>query len=52
MIKSPTSNIADLTNFVKVNHPYEVCEVISLPIADGNPDYLKFLHDATTGKMH
>uniref|UniRef100_A0A674BI21 Protein CutA homolog n=1 Tax=Salmo trutta TaxID=8032 RepID=A0A674BI21_SALTR len=28
------------------NHPYEVAEVISLPIEQGNPPYLKWLGDA------
>uniref|UniRef100_A0A6I8Q688 CutA divalent cation tolerance homolog n=1 Tax=Xenopus tropicalis TaxID=8364 RepID=A0A6I8Q688_XENTR len=26
-------------------HPYEVCEVISLPIEQGNPPYLKWVGD-------
>lgn len=27
------------------NHPYEVAEVISLPIEQGNPPYLKWIGD-------
>lgn len=27
------------------NHPYEVAEVISLPIDQGNPPYLKWIGD-------
>lgn len=27
------------------NHPYEVVEVISLPIDQGNPPYLKWIGD-------
>ncbi|XP_003743980.1 uncharacterized protein LOC100904369 [Galendromus occidentalis] len=52
MIKSPTKSVRDLTEFVKANHPYEVCEVISLPIETGNKEYLQFLHDATVGNKH
>lgn len=43
MIKTRTNQIERLTEFVKSNHPYEVCEVISLPIEAGNPAYLKWL---------
>ncbi|CAF4813522.1 unnamed protein product [Pieris macdunnoughi] len=37
MIKTRTSLVDQLTDFVRSNHPYEVCEVISLPIKNGNP---------------
>ncbi|XP_022700880.1 divalent-cation tolerance protein CutA-like isoform X2 [Varroa jacobsoni] len=52
MIKSPSASLANLTTFVKSLHPYEVCEIISLPIQQGNPDYLQFLMDATAGGKH
>lgn len=52
MVKSPTSSLKALTAFVKNHHPYEVCEVISIPIQEGNPEYLQFLHDATLGGKH
>lgn len=32
MIKTRTSRIEQLTNTVKANHPYEVCEVIAVPV--------------------
>ena len=43
MIKTRTSRLDELTSFVKVNHPYEVCEVITTPIASGNPQYLEWI---------
>lgn len=43
MIKTRTSRVDELTKFVRENHSYEVCEVISLPIEKGNPPYLKWL---------
>ncbi|XP_053328601.1 protein CutA isoform X2 [Spea bombifrons] len=43
MIKTRTSKVAALTEYVRSVHPYEVCEVISLPIEQGNPPYLKWL---------
>lgn len=46
MIKTRTSLIDKLTEYVRSNHPYEVCEVISLPIQNGNPPYLKWIGDA------
>ncbi|RVE45826.1 hypothetical protein evm_009507 [Chilo suppressalis] len=43
MIKTRTSQVDKLTEYVRSNHPYEVCEVISLPIKNGNPPYLKWI---------
>lgn len=45
MIKTKTCKVDELTNFVKANHPYTVCEVISLPIQNGNEAYLKWIND-------
>lgn len=43
MIKTRSSKIPSLAEFVRSNHPYEVAEVISLPIEQGNPPYLKWI---------
>lgn len=43
MIKTRSSKISSLAEFVRGNHPYEVAEVISLPIEQGNPPYLKWI---------
>lgn len=45
IIKTKTSKINELTSYIKSNHPYTVCEVISLPIENGNMDYLKWISD-------
>lgn len=45
MIKTRTSKIESLVNYVKANHPYSVCEVISVPITNGNAAYLKWISD-------
>lgn len=45
MIKTRSSKVPDLTQYVRANHPYEVAEVISLPIDQGNPPYLKWIRD-------
>ncbi|VVC30805.1 Divalent ion tolerance protein, CutA,Nitrogen regulatory protein PII/ATP phosphoribosyltransferase, C- [Cinara cedri] len=46
MIKTRTSRIEELTNFVKVHHPYEVCEVISTKIENGNIPYLNWISES------
>lgn len=45
MIKTRTEKVDTLTKYVKENHPYTVCEVISLPIQNGNSDYLKWISE-------
>ncbi|XP_035252888.1 protein CutA homolog isoform X1 [Anguilla anguilla] len=43
MIKTRSSKVPALAEYVRSKHPYEVAEVISLPIDQGNPPYLKWL---------
>lgn len=43
MIKTRTSKVSDVAKFVRENHPYEVAEVISSPIQNGNPPYLDWI---------
>lgn len=33
MIKSRFSRVEELTSFIRSNHPYEVCEVITMPVS-------------------
>lgn len=47
MIKTRTSLINELSNFVKANHPYEVPEVISLPVENGHLPYLDWVRATT-----
>lgn len=51
MIKTRTSRIDELTDYVKKNHPYTVCEVISLPITNGNDAYLKWVGDIVPSRQ-
>ncbi|XP_025408929.1 protein CutA homolog [Sipha flava] len=46
IIKTRTSRVDDLTNYVKSNHPYEVCEVISTKIDNGNIPYLNWISES------
>nr|XP_043884405.1 protein CutA homolog [Solea senegalensis] len=43
MIKTRSSKVSALAEYVRSKHPYEVAEVISLPIEQGNPPYLKWV---------
>ncbi|XP_067403058.1 protein CutA isoform X3 [Emydura macquarii macquarii] len=43
MIKTRSSRIPALTDFVRSVHPYEVAEVIALPIQQGNAPYLQWV---------
>uniref|UniRef100_A0A914V8A5 G-protein coupled receptors family 1 profile domain-containing protein n=1 Tax=Plectus sambesii TaxID=2011161 RepID=A0A914V8A5_9BILA len=43
VIKTRSSRVDDVAAYVRANHPYDVPEVISMPIENGNPAYLKWL---------
>lgn len=44
LIKSKQSLYEQLEQAIKKNHPYDVPEILSLPVMDGNADYLDWLH--------
>ncbi|XP_023222905.1 protein CutA homolog isoform X1 [Centruroides sculpturatus] len=50
MIKTRSSRLEELTTYVRENHPYEVCEVISVPIQQGNLPYLQWIGDIVPEK--
>eukprot|EP00057_Strongylocentrotus_purpuratus_P030349 XP_781412.1 PREDICTED: protein CutA homolog [Strongylocentrotus purpuratus] len=43
MIKTKRTKVDELSEFVRKNHPYDVAEVISLPIENGNLPYLQWV---------
>jgi len=47
-IKTTGTRYPDLESYIREYHPYEVPEIIQLPITGGLPEYLAWL-DATTG---
>ncbi|KAK3244392.1 divalent ion tolerance protein CutA [Cymbomonas tetramitiformis] len=49
MIKSRQSLVNEVTAKVNEVHPYDVPEVISVPITGGSDKYLQWLADSTTG---
>ena len=49
LAKTKTDLLDDIALFVKSNHPYDVPEVVRLPITGGSPDYLEWLGATTQG---
>lgn len=47
IIKTAANKIESLIKFVRDIHPYDTPEILSLDIAEGNPDYLNWLHKET-----
>ncbi|CAI6356132.1 unnamed protein product [Macrosiphum euphorbiae] len=45
VIKTRTSRIGDLITYVESQHPYDVCEVISTKIENGNNSYMKYISE-------
>ncbi|XP_042304929.1 protein CutA [Sceloporus undulatus] len=46
MIKTRSSRVSALAEFIRKIHPYEVAEVIAVPIQEGNPPYLRWVEEA------
>ncbi|XP_039586664.1 protein CutA homolog [Passer montanus] len=46
LVKTRTSKIGELSNYVRSIHPFEIPEVISLPIERGNPAYLRWIEES------
>ena len=46
IIKTRQDRFLKVVQWVRKNHPYTVCEVISLPITGGNPDYLRWIDES------
>lgn len=47
LIKSRSSLSKKLASRVKELHSYTVPEVVTIPIASGNPDYLRWVREST-----
>ena len=43
LIKTNQTKLAALTKWIKAHHPYQVCEILALPVVQGNVDYLKWI---------
>jgi periplasmic divalent cation tolerance protein len=47
VIKTRSGLLEELTKTILTLHPYEVPEVIAVPIVGGSPSYLKWLDEST-----
>lgn len=45
IVKSIEAKVGQLVDFVKENHPYEIPEIIVLPLTEGLPDYINWVMD-------
>ena len=46
IVKTTEQKVEQLITFVKENHPYEVPEIIALPLTEGLPDYLDWVRES------
>jgi periplasmic divalent cation tolerance protein len=50
VIKTTAERFEDVRRHIRSLHTYQVPEVISLPIAGGDDDYISWLRDQVTGR--
>jgi periplasmic divalent cation tolerance protein len=48
LIKTTQARLPELTDRVRQLHPYELPEVIAVPVSDGLPDYLQWVITCTS----
>ena len=48
LIKSKTAMFGEIATTIKAHHPYEVPEIIQIPISAGLPEYLQWIDDCTS----
>ncbi len=46
IIKTEKSKWNRLSKAIRENHPYQICEILQLPAARGNPAYLKWIGES------
>jgi len=51
VIKTVKSKLTLLIKWIKVNHPYKVCEVLVLPITGGNRPYLSWIDQSLNSRQ-
>jgi periplasmic divalent cation tolerance protein len=47
IVKTTQQRFDELMNFVVENHPYDLPEIISIPLAEGLPDYIAWVKAET-----
>lgn len=48
LIKTTKASYPELENTMKMNHPYEIPEIIALDITHGLAEYLSWINESTT----
>ncbi|KAJ1146139.1 hypothetical protein NDU88_012421 [Pleurodeles waltl] len=46
LVKTKTSKINELADYVRSIHPFEIPEILSFPIDQGNPAYLRLIDES------
>lgn len=46
-IKTRAGSFDAVAAAIRAVHPYELPEIVAVPIIDGSPDYLAWIHDET-----
>jgi periplasmic divalent cation tolerance protein len=49
LIKTRLANFSELERFIKQRHPYEVPEILAIPVQAGSADYLAWLRESVSG---
>jgi len=49
MMKTTRDKFAALARLIRENHPYEVPDIVAVPILDGTEDYLGWISSETRG---
>ncbi|GHU14591.1 hypothetical protein FACS189449_11480 [Alphaproteobacteria bacterium] len=47
MIKTRSDLFAELSEFIKENHDYQVPEIVQIPITNGSNEYLSWIKKVT-----
>jgi len=48
LIKTRQERVDEVTEFIKANHPYELPEIIAVPITSGYEPYLNWISESVT----
>ena len=49
LIKTRLANFSELEQFIKQQDPYEVPEILAIPVREGSADYLAWLRESVGG---
>lgn len=47
IIKTTAGRIEELIEYIEENHPYDLPEVLALPLTEGLPDYIAWIKEET-----